>query len=126
MIRKYNKHSDYNMLAKWWIGHLMDPPSIDFLPENGYIISNKMALFICKTDSKFAILEFYISDPNSSKEERKVLSDLILNYTLDECKKMGYKYVHNFLEHPGSSGTLERNGFNLNSKNVKFYSKELI
>lgn len=126
MIRKYNASSDYKMLAGWWMKRTMLPPKAEFLPENGYIVSEKMALFICKTDSKFAILEFFISDPDTSKEQRKVLTDLLVEYVLDECKNLGYSSVYNFLEHKGSCASLERAGFKLNSNTVKFYSKELV
>lgn len=126
MIRKYDKEKDYKLIAGWWIGRLQDPPRPEFLPENGYIISEKMALFICKTDSKFALLEFFISDPNSSKEQRKVLTDILVEFVTEECKRLGFSCIYNFLEHKGSCAGLERNNFKLNSNTVKFYSKELL
>lgn len=124
MIRKY-KTSDYEMIASWWKKRDLPVPSASVLPKNGYIISDKIAMFICQTDSKFAILEFYVSDPDTSKAQRKSLTDLLLQYVEQECKNLGYVHIYNFLEHPGSCSSLERNNYKLNSKTVKFYSKEL-
>lgn len=126
MIRKYNANSDYPLICSWYFGRNMVPPNKEHFPKNGYIISEKMALFICATDSCFAILEFFISDKNTVKEQRKVLTDLLVSYCIDECKSLGFKYVQAFVEHPGSISSLSRNGFELKSKTVNFFHKELV
>lgn len=125
IIRKYEEHNDYPLLSSWYSKRFLEAPMKQYLPKNGYIIEDKMAVFICSTDTIFCVLEYYICDPETAKEERTLLSDTLLDYVISEVKSMGYFRIFNFVGHKGSIDVLTRNKFKQEPDDVKIFSKDL-
>ena len=76
-IRKLTE-SDYDLLSKWWIDWGWKPIEKDMLPENGTggLIIEKagkpiLAGFIFWTNAKFAMLDYIVSDKESSPKQRQ-------------------------------------------------------
>ncbi len=99
-IRKLN-NTDYNTLVKWWNGWKeWNPPPKEFLPDNGtggFIVekNNKpiVAGFIYSTNSKAALLEWIVSDPEYREDDREMAIELLITASENVCKDMGYKYM---------------------------------
>jgi len=99
-IRKLN-NTDYNTLVKWWNGWKeWNPPSREFLPDNGtggFIVekNNKpiVAGFVYSTNSKAALLEWIVSDPEYRDNDREMAIELLITASENVCKDMGYKYM---------------------------------
>jgi hypothetical protein len=103
------------MLKEWWISHDWPPIPEDHLPSTGFIYYNDlkpiMAGFLYLTDSKFSILEFIISNPNSTKDERKEAMEPLINAVVDEAKYRGKSTIFTSVTHPGLLRKLEKTAF---------------
>jgi len=96
------KEEDWSTLEKWWNSwpDLSAPPK-DYLPSDGtggIIIEDNgkpvIAGFIYQTNSKLAMIEGIISDPNYKDTKKRDNAVRALSLHLEETTKlMGYKYI---------------------------------
>ena len=95
------KESDWDTLQKWW-EQWPDwvAPTKDFLPNNGtsgFMVEKNnnpiIAGFVYLTNSKTALLEWIISDPDYREEDRKEALELLINTSEMYCKELDYKYM---------------------------------
>tara|TARA_B100001250_G_C19750972_1_gene767730 strand:+ start:485 stop:895 length:411 start_codon:yes stop_codon:yes gene_type:complete len=92
---------DYSTLKTWWDRWSeWTAPSKEFLPENGtggFIVEkdNKpiVAGFIYLTNSKAALLEWIVSDPDYRDTDREDAIELLINESEHVCKSLGYKFI---------------------------------
>ena len=93
---------DWDILKKWWsYWPNSDTPPKDYLPDNGtsgIIIEDNgqpvVAGFIYQTNSKLAIIEGLISNPNyRGKKNRDKAIEVLIACLQDAVKLMGYKYI---------------------------------
>ena len=105
-IRKL-KESDWSTLEEWWSAW-PDWPVIprDFLPDNGTsgLIVEKnnvpiVAGFIYFTNSKAALLEWIISNPNYRKDDREEAIKKLITEAEKIIKDLGYKYCFAVIQH---------------------------
>ena len=89
------------MLCSWWEAwpEWVNPPK-DFLPDNGtggLMVYKEDTLivagFIYYTNSKGALLEWIVSNPNYKEIDRKSAIELFINAAEDVCKANGVKYI---------------------------------
>tara|TARA_Y100000589_G_scaffold26208_2_gene21712 strand:- start:17870 stop:18280 length:411 start_codon:yes stop_codon:yes gene_type:complete len=93
--------NDYSTLKTWWDKWSeWTAPSKEFLPENGtggFIVEkdNKpiVAGFIYLTNSKAALLEWIVSDPDYRDSDREDAIELLINESEHVCKTLGYKFI---------------------------------
>ena len=95
-IRKVNE-KDFINIDKWWIDWQGKTVPREILPETGFIaeIENKpiSAIFMFKTNSSTAAIQWVVSDKNYREENRnKVLQELIKTCE-EEWKKDGGKFL---------------------------------
>ena len=124
-VRRYTS-SDYSSLETWWKDQNWSSVPEDHLPEYGLIVDGIAAAFLYRTDSKFALLEFVIANPNSSKEERSEALDLIIDNLLFVAKELGFSTVFTSLEHPKLLERYEKHGFVATDKNVTNMLRRLV
>ena len=95
------KESDWETLTKWWDAwpKWVNPPK-DFLPENGtgglMVEKNNIPIvagFIYYTNSKVALLEWVISNPEYRDKDRKQAIELLLIGAEQVCKNQNVKYM---------------------------------
>ena len=99
-IRKLEE-SDYKTLEKWWKAWDWPPIEKDFLPENGtggLIVQAKdktpiVAGFLYMTNSKAALLEWIVSDPNYREDDRDMAITCFIKTVEKIIKEWGYKYI---------------------------------
>tara|TARA_R110002167_G_scaffold78609_1_gene217305 strand:- start:546 stop:953 length:408 start_codon:yes stop_codon:yes gene_type:complete len=95
------KDSDWDTLVKWWDAWPEWPtPPKDFLPDNGkggFIVEKEgqpiVAGFLYTTNSKAALLEFIISDPEYREKDRGDAIELLINGAESVSRKQGIKYI---------------------------------
>tara|TARA_R110002167_G_scaffold163968_1_gene360833 strand:+ start:81 stop:488 length:408 start_codon:yes stop_codon:yes gene_type:complete len=93
--------SDWNTLVKWWAAWPEWPtPPKDFLPDNGkggFMVEKEgqpiVAGFLYTTNSKVALLEFIISNPEYREKDRGEAIELLINGAETVSKKQGIKYI---------------------------------
>jgi hypothetical protein len=99
MIRRY-KNEDYGTLKEWWVAQNWPPVPEDNLPQMGYVVEDICAGFLYQTDSKCAILEWIISNPNSDSTKRDKALDLLIKTILEETRNLGYQTILSWISHP--------------------------
>lgn len=95
------RESDWKTLTKWWDAwpKWVNPPK-DFLPDNGtgglMVEKNNIPIvagFIYYTNSKVALLEWVISNPEYKDKDRKEAIELLLIGAEQVCKAQSIKYI---------------------------------
>jgi hypothetical protein len=92
---------DWEVLCSWWEAwpEWVNPPK-DFLPDNGtggLMVYKENTLivagFIYYTNSKGALLEWVVSNPDYRESDRKLAIELLINTVEDVCNANGVKYI---------------------------------
>jgi hypothetical protein len=92
---------DWEVLCSWWEDwpEWVNPPK-DFLPDNGtggLMVYKEDTLivagFIYYTNSKGALLEWVVSNPDYRESDRKLAIELLINTVEDVCNANGVKYI---------------------------------
>ena len=121
-IRKL-KESDWDTLCSWWDEwpEWQNPPR-DFLPDNGAggLMVEKdvpiVAGFIYYTNSKAALLEGIISNPNYREAVRKQAIALLINAAEEVCKANGIKYMFSIGRNKSLINIHKELGWNIDTK----------
>ena len=89
--------SDYETLVKWWKGWKWPPVPKTFLPDTGFIVEkNKIGVVACyvyMTNSKAALLEWVISNPEYRESDRKDAITLLIQAVEHVLSEQGVKHV---------------------------------
>ena len=115
---------DWDTLEKWWASWpKWVAPARDFLPEegkSGLMVEkdNKpiMAGFIYLTNSKTALLEWIISDPNYRDNDRDTALKLLITGAENVCKEMGFKYMFSVCRNKNLMETHKELGWEVDKK----------
>ena len=98
------KESDYKTLVKWWDwwpGWQAPPKS--FLPDTGLIVEKNgtgiVAGYIYMTNSKAALFDWVISNPEYRESDRKDAITLLIQAVENVLKGQGIKHVFSFVRH---------------------------
>ena len=112
---------DWDTLVSWWDQWpKWENPNQDFLPENGKggLIVEKdnkpiVAGFIYLTNSKTALLEWIVSDPQYRDNDRETAIELLIQEAEDVVKALDYKYLFAVMQHEKLISTHEKLGWSL-------------
>ena len=110
-VRKL-KESDWEFLPKWWEAYNQEGFPRDFLPGSfrvgeeqedkrkglgGFMVCKGddpiAAMWLWMTNSKTAIPAVVVSDKSYQDSDRSDALQLLINFTTDFAKDMGYKYA---------------------------------
>jgi len=102
-IRKLEK-KDLEVINTWWDAWpKWERPPENFLPDSGLVVESKKqmitAAFIYLTNSKVALLEWFISDPDYREEDRQLAIELLITGAEEMLKTMDYKYLFSITSH---------------------------
>lgn len=122
-IRQLNT-KDYSTLKKWWDKWKeWTAPSQEFLPDNGtggFIVEKGnepiVAGFVYLTNSKAALLEWIVSDPDYRESDREEAIEMLINESEHVCKKLGYKYIFTIGRNKNLIDTHKKLKWNVDSK----------
>ena len=102
-IRRLNK-SDYKTLVKWWDWWPgRQAPPLTLLTDTGLIVEKNgigiVAGYIYMTNSKAALFDWVISNPEYRESDRKDAITLLIQATENVLKGQGIKHVFSFVRH---------------------------
>lgn len=90
---------DWSLLPQWWGAYNQEPIERDFLPDNGlggFMVCKEndpiAAMFLYTTNSKTAIPAVVVSDRYYKDNDRSDALQLLVDFTKDFAKDMGFKY----------------------------------
>jgi hypothetical protein len=94
MVRQFTEN-DIEEVIGWFHSRKIEITS-DYLPKTGFIAPGVAAGFIYRTDANFCIFECFISNPNTTKEERNTALNSIVTHMIEKAKNLGYKDAYGF------------------------------
>lgn len=109
---------DYATLKRWWEAHDWKPLPRDCLPSIGSIAGGICAGFLYRTDSKLALIEYIISDPSSSKKDRKEAVRLVIEDLTDKATDLGYIAIYTSTTSPSLINHYKNVGFKVTDTNI--------
>jgi len=115
---------DWDTLVSWWDNWpKWKAPVKDFLPENGkggLIVEINdvpvVAGFIYLTNSKTALLEWIVSNPEYRESDRKQAIELLITGAENLIKSLDYKYLFAVMQHKGLIETHKKLGWKADTK----------
>ena len=114
------EESDYETLVKWWEGWKWPALPKTFLPDTGFIVEkNKIGIVACyvyMTNSKAALLEWVISNPEYRESDRKDAIRLLIQATETVLKDQGIKHIFSFVRHKNLLKIHEDLGWDIDKK----------
>lgn len=118
------KDSDWDTLVKWWDAWPeWQAPAKDFLPDNGkggFIVEKQnepiVAGFLYITNSKAALLEWIVSNPEYRQNDRQEAIELLINGAENVCRKQGIKYIFSIGRTKQLINTHKKLGYHVDDK----------
>ena len=114
------EESDYETLVKWWDWWRWEAPPQDFLPDTGFIVEKNnigiVAGFVYMTNSKAALFEWVISNPEYRESDRKSAIELLIQAVERVLKDQGIKYVFSIGRNEHLINTHKKLGWQVDKK----------
>lgn len=86
MLAKRVLDLDFDEIGKWFESRGSKLPDISFFPRCGFIVHGIAAGFIYFTDSSIAIIDCYVSNPDSNITQRGDALDLITKALIEQAQ----------------------------------------
>jgi len=118
---------DFETLASWW----KQWPDWEVMPKSyypedgtgGFIVEKGdkpiVAGFVYLTNSKGALLEWIVSDPDYREDDRQSAIELLIDGCENVCKSLGYEYMFSIGRTKKLINTHEKMGWHVD-KNPSF------
>ena len=91
-MRRYDS-ADYSDLTSWLSKRGLPLSQKMDLPEVGYIEPDVACGFLIQTDTKTALIDFVISNPDASRRERSSALNSILRELIKHARWLNYRLV---------------------------------
>lgn len=120
------KHTDYEMLREWWGFWRFPAPSIEALPQlneglfSGVISSeggkDLACGFMYKTNSNMVWIEFIVTNPKTTAEERNKAILSVLDELSFSAKELGYSIAFSSIKNENLINKYIENGFSIGTR----------
>lgn len=116
---------DYPEIFNWWQEHNMVPVARECLPGLGLFVPGLAVAFLYKTDSKLALIEWELVNPNADKQERRQALKLIIEQLIERAKAEGFTFVFSSSAHAGLTETYKDLDFIETDKNMSYLARRI-
>lgn len=120
------EHTDYEMLREWWGFWRFPAPSIEALPQwsddsfNGVIASeggkDLACGFMYTTNSSIVWIEFIVTNPKTTAEERNKAILSVLEELSFSAKESGYSIAFSSIKNENLINKYIENGFSIGTR----------
>jgi len=125
IIRLFQVENDYDMVKEWWKKYGSDMLLKEFLPQTGIIIEvDKIPSacgFLYKTDSKICVFEFFIANPDVTKEVRNKALDALVYTAVEWARLNNFGMIYTSTGIKGFGNRLTDKGFIKADENQTHY-----
>lgn len=115
------KETDLTNIERWWDSWVEHPIPKKSLPKTGFIVEEDKnpicAIFMFKTNSSTAAIQWVVSDKNYRKENRKQALQLLIKACEDEWRSEGGKHLFFWGNNKKFNKTLVEMGFDTGDTN---------
>lgn len=84
---------DYLQLCLWSVTRLTHVPPEWALPPNGVIVDGKAVGFLILMDNNCGMIDFFLSNPKTSKKERREALDQVSERLIDIARDRGVRML---------------------------------
>lgn len=91
MVSREFNISDLSSMNTWLIARNLPQKKIMDLPVYGLIVEGLAVGFLVETDSCFALLDFFVSNPEADRNDRKVALTMIAAEMVEIAKEKGFE-----------------------------------
>lgn len=105
------KPRHYPIIAKWYTERGLPAPKMSTLSDTGFILDNRVAGWLYMTNSKLAMIEGIISNPQSIPSLRKTSLLRLCALLVDTALALGYTDIIGISEHPSVLEVGKKLGF---------------
>ena len=120
------KYSDYEMLQEWWkFWRFTSPPIITLPQEDNEYFSGVIAYnnekeiasgFLYKTNSAICWLEYIVTNPKTTSEERNLGIKTVIEQLSIKAKELGYEAIFSSIKNENLINKYKELGFIEGSK----------
>lgn len=110
-LRRYNHRLDYELIVGWYEARGLQAPPADFLSGTGYIMDDRVAAWLYKTDSTVAMIEGVISDPKTVPSLRHQSLTKLCAFMVDAATMLGFNHIIGMTKHSSIANICESLGF---------------
>lgn len=114
--------SHHSMLTEWWLAHKWTPIPTYMLPPTGTVVYDGVtpvcAGFVYRTDSAIAWMEFIVSNPASTKDQRAAALDLLISDLAEKAYATGSTTIFTSSNQPSLIEKNKQQGFVVTDSNV--------
>jgi sugar phosphate isomerase/epimerase len=103
--------SDLDEINNWYSAHNLPPMKLSLLPKIGFIEPNVAAAFLYQTDSRLAIIENFISNPESDSVIRGKAIDKIADMLVEIAQSLGVELIVGMTQSKSIEKLAYRHGF---------------
>lgn len=100
MIVRWKPKDHYKAIASWFHARELPAPLPADLPEVGFIVDNRVAGWIYRTDSTVAFIDGIISNPNTLPSQRRQSLQVLAGVLVDYGISLGYRVIIATSSHP--------------------------
>lgn len=118
--RRFDMERDFGSFSRWLEARKVPSPARHILPKYGYIVPDVACGFIYLTDSSLGLIEWYVTNPEASCEDRREAMQIITDLLIITGKKNGCKILSANTKHKSIEKIALDNGFKFVGEN-KFY-----
>lgn len=112
MTRVWDRETDYEELVRWWKSHGWDALPNEDLPDTGFIANDTaFACLYIDIHGRFAMLEWLVTNPDSSARQCLKSINEVLDRCLDMCREIGVKRVYSVLKNENLEKLYQKHGF---------------
>lgn len=122
-IRYFDKEKDYEDVYDWWNSHEdWTPIPKEMLGDDGFIVEKEgkklVAVWVYSTSCPIYIMEWLVSNPDTTWEERNEAIDMAIECCVMWCKKEGGKILFTMTKNERLLEKLQNNNFNKTEDNM--------
>ncbi len=110
--RRYT-HDDFDAMRSWYKDRDSDAPTMDALPEIGFIVDHYAAGFLFVTEGKhIGMIEGFISSPTADHTDRQKALQLVTEALISEAESLKIRRLMAFTTAQSIYDRALSNGFN--------------
>jgi len=123
-VRLYTPN-DFEMIQGWLTDRETPGFTKDLLPPFGQVVDDVAAGFIIETDTNFAFLDYYVTNPKASLSDRIRATNTMLERAVERIESRGNRYVVAFSKSRGGVRYSRRFGFSMDETPYFIFRKVL-
>jgi hypothetical protein len=116
---------DLVTIQSWWMGHHNQSSPILYSSNKGWIVENVVCAFFYETNSTECYLEYCVSNPNTTSEQRHEGMKMIINVAEKYAKENNYRRIFVIADKKSVIDTMVKNNFRIVKENMTILERGL-